>query len=176
MFATPHGLQGTKTAPFKQPLAKPRPLGPEHNPWYWHPGRVEARVGPPLFMAKLAEIDPNLSVTWNPITERWQVWVRASQVQNPLCQGWRLLFIHWGATHQYLPLDERVFARVYQVDGTHQGNAKSYFQRIEAEFNRDRERKDREWSQDTLDRAMPSFEYSQIKNIGLGSKFSTYHS
>src|SRR5512145_2285287 len=102
-----------RTAPFKQPIAKPKRLGPEFNPWYWHPYRPDAQLAPVSFMKRFkAEMGQELEITWNPINQRWQVWSRAPRMQNPICTGWRLLFIHNGPSGEYLPLDERIYARL----------------------------------------------------------------
>jgi hypothetical protein len=175
----PHVIRSTYGSrgrtPITNPIVKPKPLGPEYSPWYWHPSRATS-IGPPeWFRKQLHAFDPDLAVTWNPITQRWQVWARCPRFQTAVCQGWRLLFIHHGATRQYLPLDERVFARVYQVDATKNGGAKQYWNRIEAEFHRDEAKRQAALKQEAIDQAMPFWEYSQIKSIGTGSKFATYH-
>jgi hypothetical protein len=168
-------LRGRALAPFKQTVAKPKPLGPEYNPWFWNPNRNGGLYRPTAdFTRKLADIDPNLAVTWNPINERWQVWSRLYKMQHPLCQGWRLLFIHHDENGGYLPLDNRLFHRLFSASADKWGNAKEYFNAVSAQMERERERMKRNNLQETLDIATPHWEYSQIKNIGKGSKFSTY--
>ena len=161
---------------FKIPIAKPQKFDPVNNPWFWNPNRLGVKGPQKEFQAKLESLDPNLSTTWNPIMEKWMLWVRAPRLRSPLCQGWRLLFIHHDGQGGYLPLDERFLARLYSIDASRVGNAKQYFDRITREAERDKERADKQWQQDTIDAAMPSWEYSQIKNIGKGSKFSEYFS
>lgn len=155
-------------------VAKPARLGPEYNPWYWNPNRASVRSAPDSFKESLAKMGDELSVTWNPINERWQVFSRAPKMNNPICQGWKLLFIHNGPSGEYLPLDERVFARLYSASVHEHGSAKQYFNRIQAEMERDAEKKDARLRQEAIDIAMPYFEHSKIKNIGKGNKFSTY--
>lgn len=169
-----------RTAPFKQQIAKPKRLGPEFNPWYWHPFRPDAQLAPDSFMKRFkAEMGQELEITWNPINQRWQVWSRAPRMQNPICQGWRLLFIHNGPSGEYLPLDERIYARLYSCSVQAHGSAKAYFDRICNEMERDRERQTQKDLADQIDMSMPYFEHSQIKVSGFGkssgSKFSTYH-
>jgi hypothetical protein len=121
-----------------------------------------------------------LEVTWNPINQRWQVWSRAPHINQPVCQGWRLLFIHNGPQGEYLPLDARVHARLWASSAMAHGNGKNYFDRIVSEMERDKAKREAKSVQDTIDLAMPSFEHAQIKVSGFGkssgSKFSTYHS
>ena len=164
---------------FKQAIAKPAPLGPESNPWFWNPGRVGIKFAPDWFQAKLRAIDPELSACWNPIIERWQVFQRKDRIQNALCQGWMLLFVVQDSSKAYLPLDERVFARLYNASARMWGNAKEYFYAIEREMERDAAATKQAQTQDAIDRAMPSFDHSKI-SVGYGksngSKFADYHS
>lgn len=165
---------------FRVPVGStPKRLGPEFNPWYWNPGRLGVEEAPNWFAKRLAEISDDLRATLNPITGRWQVWARSPRMQHPVCQGWRLLFVHNGPDGERLPLDERALARVYFIDMRNQ-SGKAYFDRVVSEYQRDQERKKEKHRQDTIDMAMPSWEHSQIKVSGCGpsngSKFSTYHS
>lgn len=166
---------------FKVPVRKAEKVGPEYNLWYWNPNRAGVRTAPAWFMEKLEEFDrdDDLAVTWNPITERWQLWARSPRLVHPICQGWKLLFVHKGPSGEYLPLDERVFARLYWASARAFGSAKSYFERIASELQRDREKRDNQIKQDQIDQAMPFFDHSQIKvsmfGPSSGSKFSTYH-
>jgi hypothetical protein len=162
-----YGSQGK--IPVTHTIQHPKPLGPEYSPWFWHPYNVAVRFAPEEFRKRLHAIDTSLEVTWDPMKERWLVWALAPKVRH----GWRLLFIHWDSQHNYLPLDERVFARIFQVDSAKNGG-KRYFDRIVEEFERDQRKRRAEMRQDAIDRAMPYWEHSQIKNIGKGNKFSTY--
>lgn len=126
-------------------------------------------------MARLKELGEELSCTWNPITERWYLWSKAN-INHKLCQGWRLLFVNQEPDGSYLPLDERVFARLVAASVLTHGSAKAYFERIKSEMERDKAKREAQARQDQIDIAMPFWEHSQIKNIGKGSKFSTYHS
>ncbi len=159
----------------KQPISRPVPLGPEFNPWFWNPNRGSVKTAPDSFKERLEAVSPTLAVTWNPITERWQVWDRCGRINHPLCQGWRLLFIHKDTDGSYLPLDERLFARLFYASADAHGNAKEYFLRVATEMERDREKAEAASLDNTIQHAMEYFDHSQIKNIGSGSKFATYH-
>lgn len=134
-------------------------------------------MAPPSFERMLESFDPEggLKCTWNPILERWQLWAPAPRMQHKVCQGWRLLFIHNGPSGEYLPLDERVLARLEWASARVHGSAKGYFARIQSEMERDEENKQKRLAAEAIDQAMPYWEHSRIKNIGKGSKFSTYH-
>ena len=165
---------------FRQPVRKSVKLPPEANIWFWNPNRVGIILAPDWFRRKLKEtLEGDLEITWNPINERWQVWERAGNIQHPVCHGWRLLFVHNGPAGEHLPLDERVFARLWSCSAEKNGGGRKYFDRIVAEMDRDKERFDKQWSQDTIDAAMPSFEHSKIQVSGFGhsngSKFADYH-
>lgn len=173
-------IKGQGSIPFaKVGYTKPAPIGPEFNPWFWNPARGSVKTAPPSFTEELAQTDPNLAVTWNPITERWQVWDRCSRVNHKICKGWRLLFIHKDVDGGYLPLDERVFARLYHASSDKHGSAIKYFDRVAAEMQRDREKAEAAALDDTIQHAMESFNHSQISvsmhGKSSGSKFSDYH-
>ncbi len=173
-------MKGTgRRATVKQAIARPKVQGPETNPWFWNPNRGSFTKAPSDFIRRLHELDPALEVVWNPILERWAVWDRQPRIQHPICSGWRLLFIHWDADHGYLPLDERLFARLHAASADKHGNAKQYFARIVSEMQRDKEKAEQAALADTIDQAMEYFDHSQIRVSGAGkssgSKFSTYH-
>lgn len=174
-------LSGRRLQRFRQPIAKPKGLPPEANVWYWNPNRIGIRLAPAWFRKRLhEEFDPDLEVTWAVIHQRWLLWVRHPKINQSVCQGWRLLFVHQSADHQYLPLDERVFARLVNASVDRHGSAKRYVERIVSEFERDRELTEKRQAQEAIDFAMPYWEHSQISVSGYGksngSKFSTYHS
>ena len=159
------------------PVSRPKPLGPEANAWYWNPNRVGASSAPQWFTDRLHEIDKELEVTWSPVHERWLVWAKSPRLIHPVCQGWRLLFIHHDVDHSYLPLSELIFAKIYEASVYTQGSAKAYFNRIVDEMERDDAKREAKLSQEAIDRAMPQFEYSKIKvgyGANNGSKFSTF--
>lgn len=151
--------------------------GPETSPWYWNPNRIGAYEAPAWFMAKVRDVDPDrfISINWNPVIERWGVWYKKPSVNHKLVQGWTLLFVVRNDDGSYRPLDERILARLYEASGAKWGNGKQYFAAIVREQEREKERREAADLQETIDRAMPFFEHSQIKNIGKGNKFSRYH-
>ncbi len=164
----PITLRGKRT--FQQQRAAPVKLPPEANPWWWNPSRPGVRGGPEWFTDKLTDIDRKLGITWNGYKEQWQIWMQKPTVQHPICKGWVLLF----AVHPS-QLDNRVFARLFEASGDKWGNAKEYFISVQREYERDRERSEKHRLSEVMDSAMESFTYSQIKNIGKGSKFADYH-
>src|SRR3990167_3687430 len=86
------------SAPFQMPIQRQAPkVGPAFNPWYWNPNELSIQFAPEWFRKPLKrEMGDELEITWNPINERWQVWSRSPRINHPICQGWRLLFIHNG--------------------------------------------------------------------------------
>jgi hypothetical protein len=138
------------------------------------------KTAPPSFQERLTALDENLAVTWNPLLERWQVWDRCARVQHPVCVGWRLLFIHKDVDGGYLPLDERVFARLYHASADAHGSAVKYFDRVASEMLRDREKREAQSLDDSIQHAMEAFNHSQIsvsmRGKSSGSKFADYHS
>lgn len=155
-----------------------RPLGPEYNPWYWNPNRIGAVAAPAWFAEQVErEFGPDIRVVFNPVNERWQVFARSPRSQNPLCAGWRLLFIHNGPSGQRLPLNEILLARLESIDMQKQGGATRYFDRIQAELARDKAIREKDQFQETMDIAMErGWDHSRISTAGRGNKFTTYHS
>lgn len=174
-------LSMPRSQPFAQAIARPKAIpGPECNIWWWNPGRHGIKLAPDAFMYKLKEVGEELSCTWNPLTERWYLWSKAPEINHKICQGWRLLFVNQEVDGSYLPLDERVFARLYLASSLHRNEtAVQYFDRIAAEMQRDKEKAEKQRLADQIDLAMPYFDHSQIKvamrGPSNGSKFSTYH-
>ena len=166
---------GGFTTPVKDRSGK---LGPEANPFFWNPNRIGARPAPAWFQAKLREVDPDgfVDIRWNPLRERWAAFYRKPGFSHPLCSGWTLLMKVEYPNGDYMPLDERLLAALYAASGRRWGNGREYFLAIEREIERDKEMKERARTQEAIDLAMPSYEHSQIKNIGKGSKFCDYHS
>lgn len=163
---------GRRSPQFGVEQKRPAPLDPEANPWWWNPGRTGVPSGPPTFTRQLEAIDPGLAITRNNFTHRWQIWMKSPQMAHRVCSGWKLLF----------PVDElseHVFASLYKMSVRTYGSAKQYFDAIERELIRDRERKERSDRARTLDEAMPFWDHSRISVGGYGqsngSKFSDYH-
>jgi hypothetical protein len=154
----------------------------EHIPAFWNPNRQSIRFADDSFMTKVKEFDEgkdDLRITWNPINERWQVFYRNVKLVHPICSGWTLLFIHSDHNGGFLPLDERVFARLWSCSARKNGPGKAYFERIEHEMERDKEKFDKQWSADTMDAALPSYDHAQIqismRGKSNGSKFADFH-
>src|SRR5258706_12926833 len=113
--------------------SRPKPLPEEINHWYWHPNRAD-KIGPPEWFARqLQAFDNELQVTWNPVRERWLVWMLKPSVQRS--GGWLLLFPVQYSDGSYAPLDERVFARLYQSSQRVWGNGKCYFDAVKREMD-----------------------------------------
>ena len=170
-------MRRSQKVPFKVPIAKPKPLGPETHGWYFHPNRVGVRFAPRDFMKKVKEAmpDSDIEITWNPIRERWNVWLRAPRLQHPICWGWKLLFVV-EYDGQYVPLDERTLAVMYERSGRKWGNLLNYWLAVEREQERDREKAQLSRNADIQHSAGEYYDYMKIKNYGKGSKFSTHFS
>lgn len=176
-------IQGTrKRAGFSTQVgSKTGKLGPEQNPWYWNPNRVGARSAPLWFQDKLREVDPEglIDVRWNPILERWVAFYRNWKVNHPICQGWQLMMKVQYPDGSYMPLDERLLAALFNASARRWGSGKTYFDAIEREVTRDREKREKARTQEAIDIAMPFYDHSQIKvgyGANNGSKFADYHS
>jgi hypothetical protein len=165
---------GRLRQPFRQPVARPVQLGPEYNPWFWNPRRPHTVRPSASFMERLHEIDAKLEVTWNPITTRWQVWTPMPRMNHPICQGWRMLFVHQDSDGRFLPLDERLFARLYWSSADAWGSAKGYFDQVQRVEEEARARREAASVDQSYKLSQEYLEYTKVKNIGAGNKFSRY--
>ncbi len=158
---------------FQQQVAKPRKLPVEAIPHWWHPSRAEVTSGsaPKEFIRKLNEFDPLLRVTQNQYTGQFGIWSPAPKNRNHISGQWTLLFMVNGEDL----MGPLVFARLHQMSGEKWRNGKEYFDALMRESERQKEKRRKADLQDTIDHAMETFTYSQIKNIGKGSKGATYH-
>ena len=121
---------------------------------------------------KLEELDDTLAMTKNQYTGDWLIWAKKESLRTKVCWGWMLLFTVHPAD---LGDGSAVLARLYSASMKRWGSGKAYFDAITREMERDKEARERASSQDTMDRAMDVFNYSQVKNIGQGNKFQRYH-
>jgi len=145
--------------------------------WWFTPDRPESRERRPdrVFQAKIDQDFPGISITWHPLKKRWQVWARSNRVKTPYCRGWLLLFTLEGPNGEYFPLDERVCVLIWERTARRWKNGREYFDRIESEIQRDRERRAKADGEDRDWKARDYWNYTLIKNIGRGSKFTQHH-
>jgi hypothetical protein len=153
----------------KMEVGKPASIGPESNPWFWNPGLFGVKLAPEDFRSKVHAISPDLEVTWNPETSRWQVFCKAPHVTHPISRGWRLLFIVQDEKREFVPLDERTLCKIWAIDGAKVGSSKQYFDAIEREIRHERELLDKRVAQEDLDGAGEYFDYAYKPKVGYGA-------
>jgi hypothetical protein len=161
-----------RRVPVSHRIARPAPLGPEHNPWFWNPFNVSAVECPEWFQRKLKEVDPDgiVKVIWNPVRHRWGVFAKAPKINHPVCRGWKLLFLV-EENGEFIPLDERVLWKLFERSGRKWGNLLEYWLKVEQTIMRDREKADADHKDMVAYSAGEYYDYMKIKNIGKGSKF-----
>jgi hypothetical protein len=146
---------------------------------FWHPNRFGVTRAPHAFQKKLHALHPDLEVTWHPIRERWLVWYRRPRIQHPLSPGWLLLLVVENSEQDYVPLDDRTLAAVYEQSGFKWGSGKQYWARIEDEAQRDHDKRDADRDQliDDIGSAQWDHTKIQVSQFGhsSGSKFVTHH-
>ena len=176
-MANPWKQLRKKVSPFAQPIeAKPYIPPPESMHWFWNPNRIDVTFAPDWFLKRVREIDSKLTITWDRYQERWLVWVQSPRFQSKLCSGWILLFPVRYDDGSYCPLDERIFARLYHASEDRWGNAKHYFNAIQREQERDKEKAYLNRDDNIKHAAGEYYDYMKIKNYGLGSKFVNHFS
>lgn len=167
---------GRDVGSFQIPLVAPKYLGPENTWHYFHPGRVDCRYAPDWFRTALHVMDPRLEVIWHPVLERWAVWCKNERISHKFSPGWQFLF-PWlnPTTNAYLPLDERVFANIYHRSPRKWGDGKQYWDRIEGEILRDKQKKEEARQDEARTLARDYWDSKQIKvsmcGPSNGSKF-----
>ena len=167
-------------APMMVPIARPKAGDPATSWNFFHPNRVDARFAPADFRARVHAIDQNLDVVWHPIHERWCVWVRNPHITHWMCAGWQMLFPIKYGDGSFMPLDDRVFAMIYDRSPRKWGNAKVYFDRILDEIRREKKAKQQAHSDIVGQHARDRWDFAQIKvamrGKSNGSKFQKHHS
>ena len=156
----------------------PKAPPPEAMYWYWNPGRVDIQFAPPDFLARLHQMDPDLTVTWDKYNEKWLVWMKQPRFQSKYCQGWILLFpVHY-ADGSYMPLDERVMARLFSASVARWGRGKDYFLAIEREMERDKQKAIADRNDEVKHSAGEYYDHMKIQVSGCGpsngSKFADH--
>lgn len=159
-FAGSH-VPGRVGPQFGMERSKPKPLSPEVITWYWNPNRAGMRFAPKHFRDRLKQFDPELECVWNGHTERWQIFMRDLKIQTKICAGWKLLFPVQDADHNFMPLDERVFCRLFEASAQRWGSGKQYWGRIEAEMERDKEKAEKDRKEDVKSTAGDYFNHLQ---------------
>lgn len=147
--------------------AKPAPLSVESIPSFWNPGLYGVRFAPEDFRAKVKEISPDLEVTWNPYTSRWQVFAKSHRVTHKLSRGWRLLFIVEDEKRAFVPLDERTLCKIWAIDGQKVGSGKQYFDAIWRETLREKARLEKAQADEDFEGSGEYFDYTKPK-VGYG--------
>ena len=153
--------QGVSKTPYIPP--------PESMHWFWSPSRVDAIFAPEWFMRELHLTDPDLTCTWDVWNERWLVWMRQPRFQTKYTQGWMLLFPVRYSDGSYMPLDARVFARLYQASAARWGRGKDYFRAIEREMERDKTKAKLDRDSDVKHAAGEYYDHMKIQVSGCGS-------
>ena len=164
---------------FSVPLAKGEAPPVEDSPSFWHPQRFGVKYAPNAFRKRLRLIHPDLDATWHPLRERWLVWYRRPRIAHRVAPGWLLLFIAETSTHEYVPLDERVLAAVYEQSGFKWGSGKKYWARVEEEAKREKELADDSRNQHVHDVGGDYYDHTKIqvsmRGHSSGSKFVEHH-
>ena len=150
-------------------------------PHYWHPDRVGVQPAPEAVRREIAAIHPDLRVVKPPAgapmdCKPWIVWYRNPDVKHPLCPGWSLVFVwEFADTKTPKPLDNRLYANIYAVDGRRFGSALKYFNGCVDEISRDRQKAKAQSQALTQSMSNDVEQYRKIKNIGMGNKFALHH-
>lgn len=150
-------------------ISRPTKVGPEVLPQFWNPGLFGIKLAPEDFREKLKAIDEGLEITWNPHTERWQVFFRNHRINHPMCRGWQLLFVVKDPDGGYIPLDERLLAECYFRSGYKWRDGKQYFDAVMRESAREKEKADLEEENRVKDTSGEYWDYAYKPKVGYGA-------
>ncbi len=151
----------------------------EESLLYWHPQRFGAKTAPDWFRHQLKAIHDDLDITWHPVKERWLIWYRRPRIQHHACPGWMLLFEAENSEGQYVPLDARILAAVYERSGRLWGTGKQYWSRVEQEAQRHKDQREAVREQHVEDVGSDHWDHTKIQvsmcGQSSGSKFVNHH-
>ncbi len=157
------------------PVAKAAKVDQAVLPHFWHPDRPQFTKPPVAFLNKLEAIHPAFAVAWNPERHRWVLWAKNTRITYKLCPGWQLVLVWESAEGNYRPLDERLLALAADRCARHVGDGKRYIERVIGEMERDKRKAEEQIADERNQWCRDRVEYWKPKNVGSGSKFSTYH-
>jgi len=175
---------GPNGQPFRTPVVTPSGELPDQAmDFYWHPDRDGVEAAPDEFMRDLRMVDhyDRVRVVRPPegaplvYPRAYLVWYRKPSVLHYLSPGWLLLRDWRDSKGEPLPLDGRVFSYLYSVSAEAFGGGRRYFEHCVEEMNRDKAKKEKVHRQGNHDRVEDYRQFTQVKNIGSGNKFSLHH-
>jgi hypothetical protein len=167
--------------PFGVEPKREKPLDQAAMKHYWNPDRYGVEQAPAHVRKEIAKIHPDLRVVkpaaGAPMDVKpWIVWFRNPDVKHPLCPGWSLVFVwEFFDTKEPKPLDNRLYANIYAVDGRRFGNALKYFNGCVDSVLHERKKAKAQSQELTQKMSADVEEYRKIKNIGKGNKFALHH-
>jgi hypothetical protein len=159
----------------------PTPLPEEDSLRYWHPQRFGVDRGPADFNAKLRQcFGDEVAVTWHPLRARWIGWAKSQRLTQTKQCGWQLLFVVETSWGDGLPLDNRTIAAFASQSRRLNGSARQYWDRIEAEIQRDHEKRSQhkrddlhDWSHEMWQHWKPQI---SMRGPSNGSKMANHDS
>lgn len=165
-----------------EPIQRVRGTAKPEESWhYFTPASFGVQLAPEDFRRRIKEIDSRFEVIWHPYNQRWVVWAFLPQeIKHPRMKGWKLIFTVQYAGGEYMPLDERTLARAWDRCGRKHGSFKRYWERIDAEMDRDYDQGRLNRQEETKALARDYWDHTQIKvsmrGPSSGSKFQKHHS
>ena len=129
-------VMNTKAAPptssFSVPVDEGQAKSEPDDLWDFPPGSPGSGLHPPSkgFLEDLRRCDPDMTVTWQPVTKRHVIWRMIRGEWGVVCA------VEHPQTHQPLPLDNRVLALLYLSDPARNGGWREMFRQVRAQYDR----------------------------------------
>jgi len=119
------------------------------------------------FRQRLKGLHPSLDLSWHPIREKWQIWIRNPDITQPWCAGWhRLIFCDPDQ------LDDITIAALFKSYPHLFGKAETTYREFMEKRRKAEERFEKQQDQYIQDRVRDIIWKGKIRNIGDGSRFS----
>ena len=158
-------------------------------PFWYNPANPQVhtfRQPPVPFMRQLHHVNPDLTVTWDPIIERWCVWALYKKKRLPWWMrpgrgqsgpgGWWIISVLEDAVGDpILVLDNRTLALLFYTNQEKYKAAGQGALMVEQAMVEEEKKNNAEWRDDAEYAAGEHYDYMAIKNIGKGSKFTEFH-
>lgn len=175
-------VQSRPKATAALPVERPREDPDVLPPWFWNPGNPMATHLPASVslsryrevLAAIKKIDRNIGLTWHPDRHIWQIWYYKPGFTPtmPWTNGWVMM-------KELEPFRDTAYilAVVKYMDMAARGISlkKLHDQRRQDRIDQRRRAREQRMARDEQI-AGEVYDHTNIKNIGKGSKFATYHS
>lgn len=148
----------------------PQWFNPDRSSYLCPEGMTPERMD--AYRERLRKVHPGLDVTWHPIRECWQFWIKEPKVTVWWTKGWKRLFMQ-DPEGENMGLDDYPFVVLYWQEPELFNKARETADAVIDKMQEVRNKEDAEWDQESADRARDIWNFhNRITTAGKGSKVS----